>query len=493
MKKEVHSLSFTLGTFVHFVIIMQFILNNKLIDTNISPGTVTLDYLRDIVLLKGSKEVCREGDCGACTVLLGEIKEDDTVFYRAVCSCILPLGDVEGKHLVTIEGINQKDLTPIQQAFVDYGATQCGFCTPGFVMSLTGFFLNSPTLDDASIMDAIAGNVCRCTGYASIIRATNSLTEKFRNETLASEDRMAFLIQQRILPEYFKEIPQKLKEINNNGASQPVSEQDAAVVAGATDLYVQRPDDFKEADIQFTLKEKKFSEIWTDEQYLYIGAGVVTEEFKRDEILTTHLPQLPKFIPLIASKLIRERATLAGNIVNASPIGDMTIILLALNAELGLNCKGEKRTLALKEFYKGYKEFDLKSSEKIEWIRVPLSAKENLFNFEKVSKRTYLDIASVNSAMSIRVKDNTIQTASVSAGGVSPVPCYLKNTSEFLTGRTVTAETMKEAANVALKEISPISDVRGSKEYKSLLLRQFIYAHFMALFPEHKLEASIKT
>ncbi len=472
---------------------MQFILNDKLVDTTISPGTVTLDYVRDVALLKGTKEVCREGDCGACTVLVGELQEDDTIFYKAVCSCILPLGDVEGKHLVTIEGVNQQDLTPVQEAFVEYGATQCGFCTPGFVMSLTGFFLNNPALDDMSVMDAIAGNVCRCTGYASITRATNSLTEKFRNEALTAENRVVFLIQQNILPEYFKEISQRLQEISNNGASRTESDQEAVVVAGATDLYVQRPDDFKDADIQFMLQDKQFSKIRTEDQYLYIGASVVTEEFKRHELLMTHLPQLSKFVPLIASKLIRERATLAGNIVNASPIGDMTIILLALNAKIGLDCQGEKRTLALREFYKGYKEFDLKIGEKIEWIKIPLTEQESRFNFEKVAKRTYLDIASVNSAMSIKVQNNTIRTASLSAGGVSPVPFYLKKTSEYLRGKEVSAETMQAAVKVAESEIAPISDVRGSKEYKALMLRQFIYAHFITLFPEHNLEASINT
>ncbi len=469
---------------------MQFLLNNSQMTTERSPGTVTLDYIRNHALLKGTKEVCREGDCGACTVLVGELSDELTVRYKAVCSCILPLGELEGKHLVTIEGINQEVLTPIQQAFVDYGATQCGFCTPGFVMSLTGCFLNSPTFDAQSLMDAIAGNVCRCTGYASIIRAVNALRDQFKDDLLAADERVSFLIEQHILPEYFKEVPARLQSIQESRQAEKTSQEDAVCVAGATDLYVQRPDEFKDAAIYFTLQDTHLSRMWTDEQFVYVGAGVATEEFTRHELLLEHLPQLSTCIPRIASKLIRERATLAGNIVNASPIGDMSIILLALDAELGLCQNGSERTLPLKTFYTGYKTFDLRESERIEWIRIPRSATESRVNFEKVCKRSYLDIASVNSAIALTTKDTVIESASLSAGGVSPVPFYLKNTSEFLSGKAVSAETVREAVNIAEGEIAPISDVRGSKAYKAFLLRQFIVAHFITLFPEQEDECS---
>lgn len=193
---------------------INFILNNRNIYAHQPRGMVVLDFLRDHQRLTGTKPGCREGDCGACMILLGEW-DGKTMHYKPVNSCLLPLGDVAGMHVVTIEGLTEgfsKDtLNPVQQAIVDEGATQCGYCTPGIVVALTGFFLNTPQLDKQEAIDAISGNICRCTGYMSIKRAAGLLCKKFTLPD-GKMDRIRLLVEWRILPEYFLHISEKLKK-----------------------------------------------------------------------------------------------------------------------------------------------------------------------------------------------------------------------------------------------------------------------------------------
>ena len=206
--------------------------------------------------------------------------------------------------------------------------------------------------------------------------------------------------------------------------------------------------------------------------------------------LRSLLPELPSYMKLIASEPVRNMATVAGNIVNASPIGDMSVMLLALNADVTIAGAGEVRTVPLKNFFLGYKKPDLAQTEFISSIAFDYQPEPAIFSFEKVSKRTHLDIASVNSAIRITMKGQNIDECFLSAGGVSPVPLFLRKTSEFFSGKPVTPEIIMQANRVMQEEISPISDVRGSAEYKRLLLRQLLLAHFLRLFPE-KLNISI--
>ncbi|MHA1396848.1 MAG: 2Fe-2S iron-sulfur cluster-binding protein, partial [Candidatus Heimdallarchaeaceae archaeon] len=189
---------------------MKFILNQRIVEIDEPLGKPTLDFLRSIGV-KGVKEACHTGDCGACMILLGELK-NDTVTYRATTSCILPLGEIAGKHVVTIEGLNQEKLNPIQQALVDKGGSQCGFCTPGFVISLTGYFLNEH-FDKIDILSSIEGNICRCGAYASIIRAAQELEKTIKIEENSLKNRIDILIEAKVLPPYFSSIPEKLKEL----------------------------------------------------------------------------------------------------------------------------------------------------------------------------------------------------------------------------------------------------------------------------------------
>lgn len=461
----------------------RFILNDQEIATEASPSMTLLDFIRVDNKLTGTTTACREGDCGACTVLLGELR-NGVVHYRNITSCLLPLGDAEGLHVVSIEGLNQAELNPVQQAMVDNGGTQCGFCTPGFVVSMTRYFLRSETLCESDGIAAIDGNICRCTGYKSIQRAIGCLSKKFAAEIPVEEDRIKALVARKIVPPYFLEIPARLAALQAKIPDSPAPSSKAVLVGGGTDLYVQRPEAMLESEIDFVFKRKELKGITFEGGRCSIGAATTMEDMNTNKRLREIFPKLGDYFHLIASTPIREQAAVGGNLINASPIGDLTIFFLALNAEITLNNGGARRTLLLKNFYKGYKSIDRTPGEILERISFSIPDKGAFYNFEKVSKRINLDIASVNSALQMTIKDGKIASAHASAGGVAPIPLFLAKTAAYLCGKEVSITTVREAAKLAQEETAPISDARGSAEYKRLLLRQLIYAHFCTCFPE---------
>ena len=462
-------------------ILIRFILNEKEIATNLPPGTLLLDFIRYRQHLMGTKIGCREGDCGACTVLIGELTEAGSLEYRSVTSCLVALGNSNGKHVVTIEGINLKELNPIQDAFKKEGATQCGFCTPGFIVSLAGFCLSPKEISYQNAIASIDGNICRCTGYKSIERAAGRLTELMK--TRGNTDAIDFVADNNILPEYFSTIKGRLKSLPVNGVVEQI-EATKRNLGGGTDLYVQQPEAMTHADINFLFNRKELTGILKEGSKCIIGASATVTDLLESKIIQEHFPQIKKYIKLISSTQIRNMATVAGNFVNASPIGDLTILFLALDAHLTLSSGDKKRNVPLRNFYKGYKQLNKDPEEIIEQISFELPDKNTLFNFEKVSKRTHLDIASVNSAINIEVNEDRIISAGISAGGVGPIPMYLSKTSAFLKDKRVDEDLILETVELAQSEMSPISDARGSEEYKRLLLSQLIKAHFIQLFPE---------
>jgi xanthine dehydrogenase small subunit len=490
---------------------IKFILNNQTVETDLPKGATVLDFVRYHKNLKGTKIGCREGDCGACTILVGEL-EGDAVEYRTQTCCLMPLANARGKHIVTVEGINKSDgeLTEVQRAMVDESGTQCGFCTVGFVMSLTGFCLDESTKTIDSAISAIDGNICRCTGYKSIERAAESLTGVLNEKN--GQLGIDFAIEKGIVPDSFGAIKNRLENLQNKPAEQSAEKENRLprqaekfgvedksdggypktviktlkpFVGGGTDLYVQNPEEmvyaaaenlFSDADLRFVEDSGEFVEI---------GASTVVTDLLESEIFKRLFPNLYKHLKLVSSTPIRNMATLAGNFVNASPIGDMTAWFLALDASIIFN---NEREIPLRDFYLGYKTLAKTEDEFITKIRFRPNFSH--FNFEKVCKRTFLDIASVNTAISLRLSEpqasargsNLIIDAHVSAGGVAPIPLYLRATSEFLRGREIINETISEANEILQTEISPISDVRGSADYKRLLARQLFTAHFVELF-----------
>ncbi|WP_397364673.1 FAD binding domain-containing protein [Olleya sp. R77988] len=457
---------------------ITFILNNKTIKTPEHSGMTLLDFVRYHQRLTGTKIGCREGDCGACTLLVGELK-NNTIEYQSITSCISPLGNAHGKHIVTIEGTNLKDkLTTQQEAMKANYATQCGFCTPGFVVALTGFALSNSNKNYSNAIDAISGNICRCTGYKAIEKAAHQVVEKLENQ---EENSFNWLIENEFIPEYFESIPKRLKDIEIKDLNQPKGKY----VSGGTDLYVQQADHLADNNVHLIAEKDYLKGIKIENEICTIGTNATVSDLWNHTQLNSILPNLKKHLKLVSSEQIRNMASLGGNLVNASPIGDMTILFLALNSNITiLNSEEKERSLALKNFYQGYKTYDLKNDELLKSIQFKLPTENSFFNFEKVCKRTHLDIASVNSAIHLSIENDKIFEAHVSIGGVAAIPKYLHETSAFLIGKPLASETIIEANQILQNEISPISDVRGTSDYKRLLGRQLFFAHFTTLFPK---------
>jgi xanthine dehydrogenase small subunit len=466
----------------------QFLLNDREISTSEPPGMLVLDYLRQCQRLVGTKEGCKEGDCGACVVLVGELVGEQ-VEYKPVTSCLMPVGELHGKHLVTIEGLNMEWLSPVQQAIVDEGGSQCGFCTPGIVVSLTGYLMNAGSaIDDEGIKYALGGNLCRCTGYASLKRAGKILVERFGNgsgvtKRADSKKMIADLIKARALPEYFRSIPQRLKNIPKpvirNGNIRP-----DYFIAGGTDLYVQKGDTIPDTRVTVLNLHPEMKGIAIKNGKVTLGALTTFEEFADHPGIVKIIPSIKEYMHLNASWQIRNRATLGGNIVNASPIGDMTALLLALESTLVLKNGKRRRTVPMKSFFKGYKILDKKPNEILTEIIFPVPQAGAKIHFEKVSKRKTLDIASVNSAIKVMADRARVVAVELTMGGVAPIPLFMKKTADFIKGKFINKEMVLAAIKIAMSEISPISDIRGSAEYKRLLVRQLIICHFTKLFPE---------
>lgn len=463
---------------------IKFICNDSDVDINIHPGTTVLDFIRNTLRLTGTKEGCREGDCGACTILIGELVNNRLV-YSSANSCLLPMGHMNGKHLVTIEGLNlEKTLNPIQQAFVDEGGTQCGFCTPGFIISLTGYLMNANNYIPSDAVNSLDGNICRCTGHIGIKRAVEKFLQNFLHANNNEIENILLLIENNFLPEYFKNIRNRLKEISLSLKEEfQATEKSKYIVSGGTDLFVQKWDDIINSDIVFINKSKEKLITEVDGKFFIKGEATVSD-LVNSEIIKNIFPDIKNYFNLFGSLPIRNRATVAGNIVNASPIGDITCFLLALNATVHLSNESLNRTVPLKDFFKGYKSLDKAPDELIESVSFEITSEKFLFNFEKVSRRTYLDIASVNSSIYLEILNGEIKEIHLSAGGVAPIPLYLKKTGNFLLNKKPEVDIIIDGAAILNEEISPISDARGSAEYKRLLLRQLFYAHFLKLFPE---------
>ena len=270
---------------------LEFILNDKNISVHDNPAKTLLDFIRNNEGLKGTKEGCREGDCGACTVLLGEIVSNK-LKYKSINSCLFPIGKAAGKHIVTIEGLNDENnyLTPIQKEFNEEGASQCGFCTPGFVNSLTGYVIENDKLEFHKAENAIAGNICRCTGYSSIKRATDNVVEFINSLNIISNERIKSLVDKNIIPKYFLEIENRLIKLKKNESNDNNSKM---LVGGGTDLFVQKAESLLTEEISFS-NNGKLNEIKVCGNNICIGGSVT---------VSILFSQGSQFRPLLASSI----------------------------------------------------------------------------------------------------------------------------------------------------------------------------------------------
>jgi len=475
---------------------IRFRLNETLHQREVREESLALDWIRGEAGLKGTKEGCREGDCGACLVLLGGRGPDGGIEWRSVTSCTLAMGELDGHHLITIEGLASQGLTPVMEAMLDEGASQCGFCSPGFVLALTGYLVTGAKIDPVEAMVAIEGNLCRCTGYGSIRRAASILARDFASLPDGLEPRLRVLSERGVIPASlaaFMACPPEPIGIPDTAFAEEGADRRTTVLGGGTDWFVRNPDPDPDTNPVFTYAGPEarsiIQTIRDGKAYVAMGAAVNATDFFGSELVRQAAPGIERFEADVASPPIRNRATLAGNIANASPIADMTAMLVALGAELSLashnvgqRSGSSERTVALEDFFLGYKKVDLRPGESIAGISFP--ADWSCFAFEKASKRERLDIATVNCAVAVRMAaDGTIDEAKYSAGGVAAVPLRLKDVEAAMQGRKPSAAMVREIGALAAEAGSPMSDVRGSSAYRKRLLERLAWAACIRLWP----------
>jgi xanthine dehydrogenase small subunit len=350
---------------------------------------------------------------------------------------------------------------------------------------LTGYCLNASHKTEDDAVTAVDGNICRCTGHPPIKKAIHRIVEELEKHPQPNGTPIEYLIEQKVVPEYFLTIPSRLKELEARQSSTRVlHESPAVVVSGGTDLYVQKAFTMHTEETQRISAWQHEVPMTEDEHSIHIPGTTTVDEFRLSPIIEKYFPQLKTQLKMFGSTPIRHRATIAGNLVNASPIGDMTCLLMALNATLTLRDGTATRTIPLRKFYVGYKQLDKKKSELVETVSFSKPNPSTKLSYEKVSRRQYLDIASVNSTMVFDLKNGSMTNVAISAGGVGPVPIVLLKTSELLNGKHPMPELIEEMFEAAQTEIQPISDARGTAEYKRLLLRQLLAVHILKFFPD---------
>ena len=441
------------------------------------------EFLRDRRALVGTKIVCSEGDCGSCTVLVGRPAEG-SLTYRPIDCCIQFVFQLDGSHLVTVEGLaSNGQLTAVQQAMVDCHGSQCGFCTPGFVMAMTAVVEehdNPPT--EPVWRERLTGNLCRCTGYSQIIEAG----QQAACEATSLDDRFP---EGDILEGLESGLAEPFHVSSSAGqVFSPVSLEDAVsfrrdnagccVVAGATDLGVQRNKGRTLPQVLLDLNRiapLRKCEVTTDadgQTRLTMGAMATWTQV----LQTCHqrLPEFAKILSVFGSPQIRHTGTVGGNLVNASPIADSLPLLFVLHAQLTISSASGSRDVDINNFYRGYKQFDLRPDELLTEIHFSLPADDVLLKLYKVSRRKDLDISTFTAAVMVRVENDLISEARLAYGAVGPTVLRLPQTEASLVGQPFSLATMQAAGDQAVQEITPLSDVRGAAEYRNQLARNVL-------------------
>ncbi|MBF9042910.1 xanthine dehydrogenase small subunit [Rhodobacterales bacterium HKCCE4037] len=453
---------------------IRFILNGKNVALESVAATDTvLDYLRIERRLTGTKEGCAEGDCGACTILVGRLR-DGNLRYEPVNACIRLLATLDRCHVVTVEYLSGPEgrLHPVQQAMVDHHGSQCGFCTPGFVMSLYALWMEIPHPSDKQIETAIQGNLCRCTGYEPIIKAARAATaagspaeDALNIERQAITDRLAELDDgarvelskgdsRAILPSSVDDLAQVL-----------LDEPKATLVAGATDVGLWVTKFLRDiSPVVFLGHLDELRRIDVTDDMLELGAGV-SYSGSRD-VLCTHFPYLAEYWDRIAGWQIRTMGTIGGNVANGSPIGDTPPVLIALGAEIVLRKGDTRRTMPVEDFFIDYGRQDIAESEFLEALRIPLPSRDTHHAAYKISKRRDEDISSVAAAFAVRVKDGKIFDARIAFGGMAATPKRAGAAEAALVGAEFTEAAFRKAAAALPDDFTPLTDWRASSEYR---------------------------
>ena len=448
---------------------------------NVPPERTLLELLREDLGCTGTKEGCGEGDCGACTVVVGELAPQpagggQAIRYRAVNSCIRLAHSIDGLALWTVEDLAAENdsLHPVQEAMVRSHGSQCGFCTPGFVMSLFGMYQNHVCRGQAITrelaQEELSGNLCRCTGYRPILDAAQSMGEL----PVQRIDEKALLEQLVRLRGSGKPMPMPggrylaptgLNELLAIRAARP----EAQVVAGCTDvgLWVTKMH-MQFAQVLDVTRVEELRRVEHYENHIAIGAAVsLTDAY---QALIAERPQLETFANRFAGLPVRNAGTLGGNVANGSPIGDSMPLLIALNAHIVLMSVRGHREMRLEDFYTGYRQTVLAPDEVLAWIKVPRPGSGEFLRAYKISKRYDDDISAVCAVLNLRVEAGSVATVSIGAGGVAATPARAVRTETFLRGKPWTQAIALEAAKVLRAEFQPIGDMRASAAYRTEVL-----------------------
>lgn len=465
---------------------IKFLLNQELREEqDLSPNMTVLNYLRTRVGKTGTKEGCGSGDCGACTVVLGE-REGEHIRYRTVNSCLTFVSTLHGKQLLTVEDLKSKDgsLHPVQQAMVDFHGSQCGFCTPGFIMSMFALSKNKPTADKHDIFEALAGNLCRCTGYRPIVDAAKTIAEqpqlvdqfsRYETEVLARLDQ----IETDTLVTLNGNDKVCFSPVSSDELAELLTEHpDAQLLAGGTDLALQVTQFYRELPkMIYVGNVAEMKQLEEDDQQIVIGAARSLSDSY--EALNRVFPDMGELLHRFASLQIRNQGTLGGNIGNASPIGDAPPVLMALNARLVLRKGEQRRELPIDDYFLDYKKTAQQTSEFIEKIIVPKPAADQHFKVYKLSKRLDDDISAVCGAFNLTIVDGVISEARIAFGGMAAVPKRAAACERELLNKPWNQATVKAAMKALSGDFEPLSDFRASKEYRSKTATNLLYKFFI--------------
>ena len=429
-------------------------------------------WLREVRGATGTKTVCEEGDCGACTVLVGWPR-DGSIDYKPVNACIQLLFQLDGMHVVTVEGLKLGDeLSAVQQSMVDRQGSQCGYCTPGFVVAMTALHESTPSITERDAREALTGNLCRCTGYEPIIKAALDMTR-------GHGKRIAELYPPGPIAEALAKDDVAVRvDAGGRTFHAPATLGDAleflaantgtVIVQGGTDFGVQCNKRGLRPPVMMTLSRiAGLDGIAIEDGALVVGGCATLSAL--EAFALGRVPALHGILSLFGSPQIRNAGTLAGNIANASPIADTLPFLFVCEAQLDLASARGERVVGINDFYKGYKKLDMAPGEMITRVRIPLPDEGETLRLYKVSKRRDLDISTFTAAIRMTVRGGWMSGVKLAYGGVAPVALRLPRTEALLEGREATEALFREAGDVAHGEIAPISDVRGSKEFRSLL------------------------
>lgn len=485
--------------------------------TNIDPSMTILRFLREEGMRTGTKDACGEGGCGACTVVLVDINDDGRLRYRPVNACLHLMPQVDGHALLTVEDLKGADgqLHPVQQALMDGHASQCGFCTPGIVMTLFALYQSRESLDRETIVHALAGNLCRCTGYRSIIDAALGLCKAKQLTAMEGElpldscfpsDRTTKVKNdlRELLPNIQRLNPLSLERKTNSErtirylAPVTLSEltdmlrqyEGAVLFAGGTDigpLVAQEPENMD--TVIFIGQIKELKGIVITESGITIGAATtLTEAYP---VLARYYPSLGDVLMRFGSPAVRNLATIGGNIASRSPVSDLAPAFMALDSHVIVRGSDKPRSVPIKFFQAHDHHLAFAPGELIEAVALPLPTPAHRFSTYKITKRHDCDIAAINAAFSIELKDHTVYQARICYGGMAPCVKRATHCENALAGQPWTLDTIEIASHALEKDLDPTSDARASSAYRMILAKNLLKRYYQeSIHPPEKLRVT---